>query len=67
MKQFLHLLISLIISSGLTACQDAVFDSEGDCSSTYTLHLSYTRNMKWADAFPAEVTNVGVYAFNTDG
>ncbi|MCM1092515.1 MAG: FimB/Mfa2 family fimbrial subunit [Lachnospiraceae bacterium] len=67
MKQFLHLLASLLLITGLSACQDAVFDSEGDCSSTYRLRLSYTRNMKWADAFPAEVTNVGVYAFNTDG
>lgn len=51
----------------LAGCESAVFDSEGDCAPTYRLHLSYTRNMKWADAFPAEVTHVGLYAFNQDG
>lgn len=47
-------------------CRQAFFD-EDDCDATYRLHLMYTRNMKWADAFPAEVTHVGVFAFNSDG
>lgn len=53
-----------IIAISAAGCESAVFDSEGDCDVTYRLHLSYTRNMKWADAFPAEVTDVGVYAFD---
>lgn len=53
-----------MIAISAAGCESAVFDNEGDCDVTYRLHLSYTRNMKWADAFPAEVTNIGVYAFD---
>jgi len=67
MKKFLNILVSLAAIASLTACEDAVFDDQGDCSTTYKLHLAYTHNLKWADAFPTEVTNVGIYAFDTSG
>lgn len=51
----------------LAACQNAIFDSEGDCDPVYRVHLSYTRNVKWADALPAEVTHLSLYAFNPQG
>lgn len=70
MKQLRNIasrIASLILAVAATACSGVVYDSEGDCDVTYRLHLTYTRNMKWADAFPAEVTNVGVYVFSKSG
>jgi len=31
------------------------------------MYFSYDYNMKWADAFPSEVTSVAVYAYDTNG
>ncbi|MDE6268096.1 MAG: FimB/Mfa2 family fimbrial subunit [Muribaculaceae bacterium] len=70
MKSIHHIatrIIAITLLLATAACDKMVYDSEGDCAVNYRLHLSYTRNMKWADAFPAEVTDVGVYAFTTDG
>ena len=59
-------LLLVAVAGMTTACRNAFFD-EDNCDATYRLHLKYTRNMKWADAFPAEVTHVGVYAFEEGG
>lgn len=58
---------AIALAAAATACSGMVYDSEGDCDATYRLHLTYTMNMKWADAFPKEVTHIGVYLFNQDG
>lgn len=61
---------SLLCIASLALCQacgSGVFDGEEDCDANYRLHFTYTRNMKWADAFPAEVTYVSVYVFGPDG
>ncbi|MDE6270320.1 MAG: FimB/Mfa2 family fimbrial subunit [Muribaculaceae bacterium] len=70
MKLFKNIALRIIaplLALGTAACDSAVYDYEGDCDVNYRLHLTYTRNMKYADAFPAEVTDVGVYVFRTDG
>lgn len=59
--------IAPLLTLGAIGCDSVIYDSEGDCDVNYRLHLSYTRNMKYADAFPAEVTDIGVYAFDSDG
>lgn len=60
-------ILGIAIAASLTACDSAIYDEEGDCSITYRVKLRYTKNMKDADAFPSEVTHVGLYAFDPDG
>lgn len=62
-----HALLSLAALTAMAACDSAIYDEEGDCSVKYRVKLTYTKNLKWADAFPAEVTHVALYAFDTDG
>lgn len=51
----------------MTACNNPVFDYEGDCEVHYYLQFVYNMNLKWADAFPSEVNSVNLYAFNDKG
>lgn len=51
----------------MSSCDSWLYEEEGDCSVTCRLKFRYDRNMKWADAFPSEVTSVHLYAFNKDG
>lgn len=55
--------VSLLLAMGLASC-DAIYEEEGDCSPKYSLTFSYWMNLKWADAFPAEVNSVRVYVFD---
>lgn len=58
----------LALSAGvLTACDDAIYDDEGNCSSIYKVGFTYDKNMKFADAFASEVKSVTLYAFDTGG
>lgn len=66
-KNIISILVVVAILVQTQACDHAVYDDSDDCNAYYRLHLTYTRNMKWADAFPAEVTHIGVYAFDSDG
>lgn len=50
-----------------SSCDKAIFDDEGDCSVRYGLTFTYTMNMKFADAFPAEVNKVTAYIFDKSG
>lgn len=61
------LLAAVAICCGLTACDSAIYDYEGDCSVSYRLMFRYDKNMKWADAFSNEVNSVHLYAFGSDG
>lgn len=51
----------------LSACNNPVFDDEGDCSTHYYLRFVYDMNLKWADAFPSEVNSVNLYVFDENG
>lgn len=57
----------LFLIGGLASCGDLVYEKEEDCSVTYYLTFTHFMNLRWADAFPAEVTSVRVYAFDEEG
>lgn len=56
----------LIVALSVVSCEK-IFDDEGDCTVSYRLKFRYDMNMKYADAFPHEVTSVAVYAFDKSG
>lgn len=56
-----------MLSLGLTSCDNVIYDDLDPCTVTYRLKFTYDYNMKFADAFPAEVKSVNVWAFDTDG
>lgn len=70
-----HLLLNnlLRVFSVLTAvaifagCVSAVYDEEGDCDPVHVIRFNYDMNMKFADAFPAEVPSVDLYVFDSKG
>ncbi len=51
----------------VAACDDVIYDYEGDCSVNYRLRFCYDMNMAFADAFAHEVNSVSVYAFDSKG
>ncbi len=53
------------VAACLTSCDNVIYDDEGNCS--YHVRFRYDYNMKWADAFPAEVTGVTLYAIDQQG
>lgn len=55
------------VSALFSSCDDVLFDKEGDCSVKYRVKFIYDMNLKWANAFPSEVTSVNLYAFDKDG
>jgi len=61
------LLAAATICCAMTACDNAIYDYEGNCGVSYRLMFRYDKNMKWADAFPHEVKSVHLYAFGKDG
>lgn len=56
-----------ILLLAFTACDNIIYDYEGDCSVTYRLKFQYDMNLKWADAFANEVSSVHLYAFDKSG
>ncbi len=48
------------------ACNDAIYDYEGDCSVSHRLILSY-EDMAFVDIFSREVNSINLYAFNQEG
>lgn len=51
----------------LTACDDAIYDDEGDCSHVYKVAFRYDMNMAYADALTHDVKSVTLYAFDNNG
>ena len=50
------------------ACSNSfIFDYEGDCDPNYRVRLRYDWNMKFADAFPAEVDHVTLNVIDSEG
>ena len=57
---------------GLTAMfascdNNNIFEEQGDCEANYRISFKYDMNMKFADAFPHETTDVRVFAFDESG
>lgn len=65
--RFCRLLTFVFAVLLFTACDNPIFDEEGDCSVVYKVRFKYDMNLKWADAFANEVKSVRVFAFDQDG
>ena len=62
------LYVSLLLAAlSLASCDGFIYRDEGDCTPSYALRLKYDHNIKFADAFASEVTEVTVYFFDRDG
>lgn len=69
-----HILFNLIargvapamLLAALPACE-SVYDDLDECRTEHRLQFQYDYNMKFADAFPAEVNSVDVWAFDKQG
>lgn len=48
----------------LSSCNGFIYEAEGDCEPKYTVSFKYDRNIKFADAFSAEVDEVDLYLFD---
>ena len=51
----------------LASCDGMIYDEEGDCDPHYKVRFVYDRNLKYTDAFAAEVDEVTLYIVDTDG
>ncbi|MBQ4126654.1 MAG: FimB/Mfa2 family fimbrial subunit [Alistipes sp.] len=58
------LMATLFAGLVLTSCDSQIFDYEGDCSATHHLKFKYDMNMKFADAFYNEVTEVRLFVYD---
>lgn len=73
MKHFLSNILTRVIPvlasmAMLSACDSLIYDYEGeDCDPVQVIRFEYDMNMKFADAFPAEVPSVDLYVFDKAG
>lgn len=51
----------------VAGCDSQIYDDLEPCRTGYHLKFRYDYNMKYADAFPAEVSSVHVWAFDRSG
>lgn len=57
---------SLLLAS-MASCDSAIYDDLPECRTEHRLSFLYDYNMKFADAFPAEVRSIDVWAFDKSG
>ena len=62
-----HCLMALIgvAAMALSACDNFIYEDEGDCDPYYRVRFVYDMNMKFTDAFPQEVNSVTLYLVDT--
>lgn len=60
--------ITALLASALafTACNGLIYDDEGDCDPYYKVKFVYDTNLKFTDAFPAEVFDVTLYVVDPE-
>ncbi len=51
----------------LASCDSVIYEPEGDCEPVHRILFTYDHNLKFADAFPAEVPSVNLYIFDEAG
>ncbi len=49
------------------SCDSVIYEPEGDCQPVQRILFTYDHNLKFADAFPAEVPSVNLYLFDEQG
>ncbi len=60
--------LSGIVGAALfVSCDSVIYEPEGDCEPVQRILFTYDHNLKFADAFPAEVPSVNLYLFDEDG
>ncbi len=52
---------AMAIIAGLSSCNGMIYDEQGDCDPYYKVKFVYDTNLKFTDAFPAEVSAVTLY------
>lgn len=60
-------LLPVLAAVALASCDGMIYDEEGDCDPHYKVRFVYDRNLKYTDAFAAEVEEVTLYIVDTDG
>lgn len=66
-RRLLHSAVIALAAAATASCDGVIYDDQGDCSVSYSVGLTYTTNIKFADAFPAEVSHVNMYVFTKQG
>lgn len=51
----------LSMAFAVSSCNGMIYDDEGDCDPYYKVRFIYENNLKFTDAFPAEVFEVTLY------
>ncbi len=52
------------VAVSLAGCDNMIYEDEGDCDPHYKVRFIFDMNMKYADAFPAEVNAVTLYVID---
>lgn len=55
------LLFGVLAAIALTSCDGFIYEDEGDCDPYYKVRFRFERNLKFTDAFAAEVNAVTLY------
>lgn len=67
LNTILRVILVMTAAATLPGCDSVIYDEEGDCDPVHVIRFSYEMNMKFTDAFPAEVPSVDLYVFDSDG
>lgn len=59
--------MSILAASVAFSSCETIYDDLAPCRTEYRMKFRYDRNMKFADAFPAEVESVDLWLFDTAG
>lgn len=65
--KLLSCLLLLPAAVMMTSCNDFIYDYQGDCDPYYKVKFVYDRNLKYTDAFAAEVDEVTLYIVDQNG
>jgi hypothetical protein len=63
LKHIINCSLAVIAALVFASC-NAIYDDEGDCSVQYRVRFLDDINLKYADAFDAEVTSMSLYVFD---
>ncbi|MDE5656018.1 MAG: FimB/Mfa2 family fimbrial subunit, partial [Muribaculaceae bacterium] len=57
---------ALVMIAGLSSCNGMIYDEQGDCDPYYKVKFVYDTNLKFTDAFRAEVSAVTLYLLDPE-